>query len=234
MEEICEIAKMFRADEIYNTGLKFIQSNIDPNFNVPDNKYEDQPYLTIGGLEDNIPINQEMSGALFNNNSPALDNYYKINDSNNDENTPNEITNSASLPANADQPSPQEQRNGINLDDHSALHDPVFGLDKASNNPTATEVNDTTKDEDDNNKELLDENRPPTHSVVYQVRVENHTFKCPIFKFVSDKHIVYTAKQKFNDVFIGEGDGIHISKKENHVGHIHQNISIWNTLTQVQ
>ena len=40
MKEICEIAKMFQADQIYNTGLNFVQSSIDPSFYVPDNKYE--------------------------------------------------------------------------------------------------------------------------------------------------------------------------------------------------
>ncbi|KAK8839388.1 hypothetical protein M9Y10_031737 [Tritrichomonas musculus] len=40
MKEICEIAKMFQADQIYNTGLNFVQSSIDPSFFVPDDKYE--------------------------------------------------------------------------------------------------------------------------------------------------------------------------------------------------
>lgn len=40
MEEICEIARLFKADEIYNTGLQFINKSIDPNFSVPENKYD--------------------------------------------------------------------------------------------------------------------------------------------------------------------------------------------------
>lgn len=40
MKEICEIAKMFQADQIYNTGLNFVQRSIDPSFFVPDTKYE--------------------------------------------------------------------------------------------------------------------------------------------------------------------------------------------------
>lgn len=48
MKEICEIAKMFQADQIYNTGLSFVQNSIDPSFFVPDNKYENgQAYLII-------------------------------------------------------------------------------------------------------------------------------------------------------------------------------------------
>ena len=52
MEEVCEIAKMFRADQLYNTGVTFIRSKIDPNFNVPDNKYDGsdgKKYLIIEG-----------------------------------------------------------------------------------------------------------------------------------------------------------------------------------------
>lgn len=50
MKEICEIAKMFKADQIYNTGLKFIQDVIDPSFNVPDDKYDEsngQAYVYV-------------------------------------------------------------------------------------------------------------------------------------------------------------------------------------------
>ena len=47
MKEMCEIARMFRADQIYNTGLSFVRANIDPNFSVPENKYNSKPYLII-------------------------------------------------------------------------------------------------------------------------------------------------------------------------------------------
>ena len=48
MKEICEIAKMFQADQIYSTGLSFVQNSIDPTFFVPDNKYENgQTYLIM-------------------------------------------------------------------------------------------------------------------------------------------------------------------------------------------
>ena len=49
MKEVCEIAKMFQADQIYNTGISFIKSNLDPNFNVSDDKYNDKNYLIIEG-----------------------------------------------------------------------------------------------------------------------------------------------------------------------------------------
>lgn len=48
MKEICEIARMFQADQIYNTGQIFIQKNIDPNFFIPDTKYsDDEQYMMI-------------------------------------------------------------------------------------------------------------------------------------------------------------------------------------------
>lgn len=41
LEEICLIAKMFQADQIYDTGVTFIQENVDPNFFIPYNKFSD-------------------------------------------------------------------------------------------------------------------------------------------------------------------------------------------------
>ncbi|KAK8898348.1 hypothetical protein M9Y10_000633 [Tritrichomonas musculus] len=228
MEEICQIAKMFKANEIYNTGLSFIQSSLDPNFNVPDDKYDEtngQQFLRIVDPTNCIPIHQEMSDAYFEdaNNKDYQGNYYQINDSNKNENAPGEVTNSTTAPLNCDQPPPRKNENEIDLDNHSSLHDPVYALDNVVHN----EENETNKEEHKpvNNVPILDKDGNVMHSVVYQVRVENHTFKCPVFKFVSDKHIIFTAKQKYGDIYIGEGMEIHISKKANHVGHIHQNCS---------
>lgn len=55
MKEICEIAKLFKADEIYNTGLTFVQNNIDKDFNIPDNKYDgsDGKTYIYAEIEDN-------------------------------------------------------------------------------------------------------------------------------------------------------------------------------------
>lgn len=38
MKDICEIAKLFKAEGIYNTGLTFINTYLDPNFFVSDDK----------------------------------------------------------------------------------------------------------------------------------------------------------------------------------------------------
>lgn len=145
MKDICEIAKMFKAEEIYNTGLAFIQKNIDPNFFVPDNKYNEsdgKTYLKLIGENDVIQNDQE-------------------------EEKPDNAT-------------------------------------------------------EDNEKKENDEKEEPK-SVLYVIRVENHTFKCPTFKFVFDNRIRFTAKQKSNEIYIAEGSVIHIHKRENHVAYVHQN-----------
>lgn len=51
--EICEIAKIFQADQIFKTGITFIKNSIDPNFSI---KYDnfDESFLLI---ESNMPIN---------------------------------------------------------------------------------------------------------------------------------------------------------------------------------
>ena len=55
LEEICLIAKMFQADQIYKTGFDFIKSSINPNFSIPENKFDDsngEQYLIIESDEE--------------------------------------------------------------------------------------------------------------------------------------------------------------------------------------
>lgn len=47
MKEMCEIARLFKADQIYNTGVSFVNNTIDPNFSIPSNKYDSNSYLVI-------------------------------------------------------------------------------------------------------------------------------------------------------------------------------------------
>lgn len=56
MVEICEIAKLFKANQIYNTGSNFIKSKVDSNFFIPDNKYDNVQILFIS--EENSAPNQ--------------------------------------------------------------------------------------------------------------------------------------------------------------------------------
>lgn len=79
MEEVCQIAKMFRADQLYNKGINFIHSSIDPNFNVSDNQYDGsdgKKYLVIEGPtqliyhgDDTVPMrlsDDNESSSTFN------------------------------------------------------------------------------------------------------------------------------------------------------------------------
>lgn len=61
MKEICDIAKMFQADRIYNTGLQFVQKNVDPSFFIPNNKYDDDDQYMM--LE--LPILTDTSDVQF-------------------------------------------------------------------------------------------------------------------------------------------------------------------------
>lgn len=55
MEQICEIAKMFQAEKIYQTGLDFVQKNIDQYFSVPDNKYSIASGIQYLAIEQKAP-----------------------------------------------------------------------------------------------------------------------------------------------------------------------------------
>lgn len=68
MKEVCEIAKMFQADKIYNIGADFIKQNIDPNFNIPDEKYNGsngKSYLVIEGETNFIHHDSDISELSF-------------------------------------------------------------------------------------------------------------------------------------------------------------------------
>lgn len=69
VEELCEIAKMFQADEIYNKGITFIQNSIDPNFFIPYNKYCEKQYLFIESNETNLIHHVNLNELEFDENS---------------------------------------------------------------------------------------------------------------------------------------------------------------------
>lgn len=47
VKEICEIAKLFQAEQIYSTGINFVHNNVDPNFSVTDQQYNENSYLVL-------------------------------------------------------------------------------------------------------------------------------------------------------------------------------------------
>lgn len=159
MEEICEIAKMFQADQIYNTGITFIHNSIDPNFNVPDNKYngsDGKTYLFIEGPTNVIHHEDD------NVNEPLSD----------DEN--------------------EETPDNSNTSPNSA--------------------NDT----------MNTQSKPKNDSVVYTIYVEHPLLSLVQYKFRLNGKTFFSAKKQDNNVYIGEGNEIHINTKtDNHIAHIY-------------
>ncbi|KAK8870944.1 hypothetical protein M9Y10_008857 [Tritrichomonas musculus] len=233
MEEICEIAKMFKAEDIYNLGIAFIKQHLDPNFDVPDNKYDGSDGITYLYIDDDIHAihHEEDSDQYFEdaNNSSYQGNYYKINDANKNNNSADKESENFSSP-NQIQNQPE---NKLDLENHDLLHDPNYKLNQELRsssqqfkNPATDENNDIVQNaaKTDHKEDIIIQNEfGNIHSIVYQVRVENHTIKCPKFKFVKDNQIIYTAKQKYSNIYIAKGSDIHIRNKANHVAHITQN-----------
>lgn len=157
MEEICKIAKMFQAEKIYNTGISFVQSVLNSNFNIPENKYDGSHFMRIQSKNQNFHHTINFNDLEFED--------FDSNTNDHKENNINNIKNSA-------------------------------------------------KDTLNNHK---------VKSIIYHVVVENHFGKLPIYRILFDGEILYSAKQKDNDIYIGKGRDIHINKYTlNHVGHIYQ------------
>lgn len=132
MTEICELSKLFQAENLYNKSLSFIQTRVDPNFTVFNNfdesngtKYLELEYVTR--------LNTQHS--------------YSTND----------ITTTAG-----------------NL---AAPKDKLY-------------------------------------CVCYKIQVFNPLMKCCRFFFSLEGRILFTAKKKSNEIYIGQGNDIHIHGNE--------------------
>ena len=153
MKEICLIAKMFQADKIYNTGINFIQSNIDPNFFIPNDMFDDT--------------------------------------------SPNKY-----LELESDELSPIH---------HADLNELEFDDDFDSV---------TEKETETNGKKENDESNPPSnqkkqhHTVCYQITSDNHFMKCKRYYLMKDNQVICMAKQKDDEIYIGEGNDVHISENK--------------------
>lgn len=68
-------------------------------------------------------------------------------------------------------------------------------------------------------------------SVFYQIKIEKKFMKCPRFYFYCGDKLLFSAKQKINQVFIAEGKDIHINdKKTKNIAIITQNSDGYNFL----
>ena len=151
VEEICELAKMFKADQIYNIGINFVHNRIDPNFNIANNFDESngQKYLAI-----------ESDKSIFEHHSIDFNELEFDDDI--------ELTDSK-------------------LDEKQVIIKKVLGSNAKKNVKLAC----------------------------YQIIInKKKMMKCRRFYFLKGNKVLYMAKQKMNEIFIGEGDNFHIHERK--------------------
>ena len=152
LEEICLIAKMFQADQIYNTGINFIRSNINPNFMIADDQFDEfssDDYLQI-------KLDTEMAQVH-----------------------------------------------------HVDLNDLEF--EESSESNISQKENEKSNDVDlKNNNNNINSNN--TQTVCYQITNENPFMKCSRYFLIKNGKTICMAKNKDDEIFIGDGDDFHISE----------------------
>lgn len=84
---ICEIAKLFQADQIYKTGVNFVRNNIDPNFSILDNEFDESngnSYLIISAVAEKVHHVSDLGSLEFDDSSdmgakvePSVDNFWQ-------------------------------------------------------------------------------------------------------------------------------------------------------------
>ncbi|KAK8837768.1 hypothetical protein M9Y10_036306 [Tritrichomonas musculus] len=244
MKEICEIAKMFQANQIYNTGLSFIKSNIDSNFFVPDDKYNDKPYLFIE-CETNVIHHEDLNDLDFENSNDSKE---LMNKNNNNSNNNNDLSNSAmnttNNVVNSTNNAMNTTNNAMNNNTNDGGNATIKGNSTNSNmninNSNNSNINQTNNNNNNydiqtfdntNNMAICQNDKKEIKgtkssecsnmkSVIYLIRYMHHGFKCPTFVFCQDRQILYTAKLKENNIFIAQGNEVHIKDKDKHVAHI--------------
>lgn len=141
LKEICLLAKMFKAEQIFNTAYNFIQKEIDANYFIPSDQLK-------------------------------------------------EISQSQNL-----------------IFETETSEEPIF-LHCDINDLEFEESCEQTNDKNNNNNKS-----EKKHSVCYQIKIENPILKCHHFYLLKDGKVIFSAKQKYDEIFIGEEENCHI--KEN-------------------
>lgn len=147
IQEICEIAKLFGTENIYNKALIFVHKNSDPNYAVP--------------------------SIFYDENS---DKYFMI----------EFVRNLVSPHA--------KSLNELQFNERFTLTQPVNEAQQQKP-PQPSVLNDL-------------------HSVCYKIQILNPFMKCSRYIFSQDGRILYTAKQKQNEIFIGQGNDVHIHENK--------------------
>lgn len=84
----------------------------------------------------------------------------------------------------------------------------------------------------DTNNNFINRKSTEVSSSCYQIQIENSLLKCRRYIFIKDKEILFTAKQKDNEIFIGKGNEVHINdSKINKIATITQNNDGYNIVT---
>lgn len=143
LKEICLIAKMFEADQILNRGITFIQNNMDSNFTIPSDKFDESDGKKYLIIEEILPQKVTIDDLEFDEEC--------------------------------------EQ-------DHT----------KIKNNNKKDKSNEKIK-------------KKKSSTVVYEIIFDSPFLKCPRFYMKKDGKVIYMAKQKTTEVFIGSGEDFHIS-----------------------
>ena len=171
--EICLIAKMFQADQIYNTGVEFIKNNVDENFSISPNEFKE-----------------------INGNKYLIIEEEQISDENNQERKEEFI------------PISHPDINELEFDD-------------------SYEQIETMNNEKDNNKAQTQKKK--LHSACYEIKYENQLMKRPHYYFLKDGQVIYMAKQKNDEIYIGPGKNFHINEnKTESTGKITRNSKDYN------
>lgn len=147
--EVCEIAKLFGADRIYDKGIAFVHSRIDPNYSVPNN------FNDVGG-EKYMVI--EFVKSMFSQHAKSL--------------------------------------NELQFNER-------FGLQESKSDEKFTKI-------ESKSTSSLNQIR----SACYKIQILNPFMKCCRFIFSQDGRILYTAKQRANEIFIGQGNDVHIHENK--------------------
>lgn len=162
--EICELAKLFQAEKLYDKSLTYVRNQIDPNFTVSNdfNESNGQQYLEVEFITD-----------LCSQHS------YSTND----------ITYTPT----------ETQMSPIS----------AVNLSKSQNDiPLTPPPQQTTQPQPQPQQQQL-------YCVVYKIQVLSQLMKCNRYFFSLNEKILFTAKKKSNEIYIGQGNNIHINSNEN-------------------
>lgn len=127
-KEICLIAQMFQANQIFNKMIKHIHKNIDNNYSIPTSQIEE--------LKKNEYLVLELK------------------------------------------------------------------------------MTDFEYDEIQTKTDIKDNNKKKSRSICYQIKTDSPNMKCQRIYLMKENQIIFMAKQKNNDIFIGEGDEFHLSEQK--------------------